>query len=449
VRTLVLVAVLSLASADLRAATDSSAGLPPVHNAPSAKGANLPPTIPDITLSEAELRSIEKTLTTSETERWWRSERTALLLDTVPAVSCSAADVNTAIEEAVSGDTVSLPGPCSANWGATTVAIPDTKGITLNGNGAAITTTSGRLTVAQHATVSTRITDFAFSSTTKYVNGPIRFTGSPSSAPFRLDHTSVTSTVGGTNLVEVYSLSPGLIDNNDFSAPTNSEMVRNYGAGTGDASGWSVDVTPGSADALYIEDNTFTNNDPDLLTANPAYYFGNSALQSYYGARTVFRYNVLFMSQVDQHGTPGSVGARWWEIYENEFQVVLNGNQSSYGDLRAGSGVAFNNRTTGSPNLGAGNLSLREEDTGAYPELYQIGRGKNQVLDPAYVWDNSASMTIAPDGGKVVENRDVYQSARPGYTPYTYPHPLNTDEGDPEPAVTGTGRGRTRRGGND
>jgi hypothetical protein len=35
------------------------------------------------------------------------------------------------------------------------------------------------------------------------------------------------------------------------------------------------------------------------------------------------------------------------------------------------------------------------------------------------------------------------------YTPYTYPHPLNTDEGDPEPAVTGTGRGRTRRGGND
>jgi hypothetical protein len=60
-------------------------------------------------------------------------------------------------------------------------------------------------------------------------------------------------------------------------------------------------------------------------------------MQSYYGARTVFRHNYLHMSHVDQHGTGGMIGARWWEVYENTFYVVQNGNQSEYIMMRAGS----------------------------------------------------------------------------------------------------------------
>jgi hypothetical protein len=48
---------------------------------------------------------------------------------------------------------------------------------------------------------------------------------------------------------------------------------------------------------------------------------GNSAVQSYNGARTVFRHNSLDFSQVDQHGTNGNIGARWWEIYDNTFNI--------------------------------------------------------------------------------------------------------------------------------
>jgi hypothetical protein len=63
-----------------------------------------------------------------------------------------------------------------------------------------------------------------------------------------------------------------------------------------------------------------------------------------------------------------------------------------------------------------------------YPALYQVGRGKNQVADPAYVWNNTANDTtfnIVADPGQVEANRDFFTSAKPGYTPYQYPHPLS------------------------
>jgi hypothetical protein len=130
------------------------------------------------------------------------------------------------------------------------------------------------------------------------------------------------------------------------------------------------------------------------------------------------------MSHVDQHGTPGMIGARWWEIYENTFYVVQNGSQSDYVMVRAGSGVIFNNHKTGYPCVyGCGNIGLREEDTG-YPALYQVGRGKNQALDPAYVWGNDSTMPVGSGSSNVQVNRDYYLTQKPNYTPYTYPHPL-------------------------
>src|SRR5262249_5758484 len=148
---------------------------------------------------------------------------------------------------------------------------------------------------------------------------------------------------------------PGLIDHNSFNAPTNSEMIHQLGLGPSDNSGWTDDIIPGSSNAVYIEDNTFKNNDPSLVTSNPAYFWGNSAIQGYYGARTVLRYNNFSMSQIDMHG--GVIGARWWEVYDNTWSVVTNGNQDRYIGMRAGSGVIFNNHETGSTNLGGGAIN--------------------------------------------------------------------------------------------
>ena len=205
-------------------------------------------------------------------------------------------------------------------------------------------------------------------------------------------------------------------------------MGYGAGSGSGDPAGWAVNVTPGSLDALYVENCGFylnnTNASPPTI-----YDYGTTAIQSYYGARTVFRYNFLWMVQTDQHGTAGSVGARWWELYGNTNYTVSNGAQDKYYGIRGGSGVIFNNWKIGFPNGGNGGISLYEEDNG-YPALYQIGRGKDQVLDPAYVWNNQNSpsdangLKITGGGSANVQlNRDFFLTTKPSYTPATFPHP--------------------------
>jgi len=333
----------------------------------------------------------------------------------INATSCLQVDVQNAINVASDGDVVVVPkGSCT--W-TSTVNIPNLKGITIDGNGVTI---NGQIILNQNTNTSTRITRFNFTK-----NNTVRVFGSKASAPFRIDHNTFTSVDGGSTLLEVSGNAPGLIDNNSFNSPLNSEIIHNMGLGASDDSGWSDDIIPGSPDAVYLEDNTFTNNDPGLLTENPAYFWGNSAIQSYYGSRTVVRHNKMIMSQIDQHGTPGMIGARWWEIYENTFDNVKNGSQCCYMSIRAGSGVIFNNHKIGYSNPWdvLGTIGLIEEDPG-YPALYQIGRGKNQVLDPAYVWSNDVTMVVGSGSANVVVNRDFYLSARPGYIPYTYPHPL-------------------------
>ena len=183
---------------------------------------------------------------------------------TINAVSCSQIDVQSAIDASVSGDTVSVPaGDCT--W-SSEVTIPDSKGITIEANSSTI---SGRLVFNQNYDTSTRITGFNFIS-----GNAVYVAGIKTSAPFRVDHNTFTVTEGSSILLEVEGNAPGLVDNNSFNAPTNSEMIHNYGMGAVDASGWNDDIIPGSADAVYIEDNIFTNNDPSFWYGRPRLFLG-------------------------------------------------------------------------------------------------------------------------------------------------------------------------------
>jgi hypothetical protein len=89
-----------------------------------------------------------------------------------------------------------------------------------------------------------------------------------------------------------------------------------------------------------------------------------------------------------------------------------------------------------------------------YPCLDQPGRGKGtlmsnfnptpvgwtqQVADPIYVWNNTLNGTQSPFRSNspevVVEGRDFHNgTAKPNYTPYTYPHPL-TQSSSPSPTA--------------
>jgi len=151
---------------------------------------------------------------------------------------------------------------------------------------------------------------------------------------------------------------------------------------------------PGSPNAIYIEDSSFKHTG--------SIWDAGNVTQSQYGARVVYRYNTVDAVQIEFHGSSGAIGGRWWEIYKNSF---LNGASIC---LRAGSGLVFNN--TGSMTY----FVLLEEDSG-YPALYQIGRGQNQTLTPAYIFNNPRPPDLNTGGdcsaaaaNMVQANRDVY-----------------------------------------
>jgi len=83
--------------------------------------------------------------------------------------------------------------------------------------------------------------------------------------------------------------------------------------------------------------------------------------------------------------------------------------------------------------------------TNGYPALDQIGRstdagaGTNyqpQALEPLYCWNNTLDGVLRDVlvenscGHHIQVNRDYYNSGRPGYVPYTYPHPARSIIGD-------------------
>jgi hypothetical protein len=380
---------------------------------------------------------------------------TAAQAKTVNAASCSQSDVQVAINSASSGDTVTVPGG-SCTWNSV-VSISSAKQIKLDGGGATITWgNNGGLSIDPGTTANTLVTGFAFDGSFTNGNCPIGI--STSTSPLTETFRFYNNTLDGGNpgapgtFICVNGNGPGLFDHNSFTTHNGAdEMIHMLGLGPDNPSGWTDVVPPGGPNMIFLEDNSFTCTSSTLA----------SAWESYYGARVVGRHNTFNNAQTDAHGG-GGIGTRWWEIYNNTF--VGTGIC-----LRAGSGVVFSNSN-------ADNIFMLQEN-GTYPANYQIGRGQNETLDPAYVWGNGSTPLrlnttgcAPPEANMVQLNRDVYVAstgtALPGtctvnqgffktdestlykctstntwttyYTPYPYPHPLTIDTATPPSNVLAT-----------
>jgi hypothetical protein len=357
----------------------------------------------------------------------------------ITAATCSSSDVQAAVNSAVNGDTVMTPGPCTVAWpGAPGVTISG-KGITLDGGGNTTVTSVYAILLQSSLTASARVTGINFTGGGDLNNGDIRATGSTSSAPFRIDHCTLSN--GGT-LIAVWNNAPGLIDHDTFNVGGAAETIHNFGMGAGNAAGWADDIVPGGPKMLFIEDNVFNNSDPTYIA---------QSVEAYYGARTVVRHNTMNFVAVDEHGNSGTlngVSARWWEIYQNTFSA--NGKaQCCNVTVRGGSGVIFGNAQ--SNNTAPGAITLKEDIGNGFPgscsppdpDLYHVGRGINSTLSPAFVWSNG---TIPVNGDNCIRSGTEYRvsTSQPSnlmrcesaadqaagcpvpyvYTPYQYPHPL-------------------------
>jgi hypothetical protein len=370
----------------------------------------------------------------------------------VLAASCSQAHVATAIAAATAGDTVLVPaGSCA--W---TTNVSLTSAIHLRGASAASTTIS----------VSTPDTSVIYISTDNAEVSHLTLSGGAriqvsSGNDWRIHDMVFTNASASFTALFVRSTSTtsqsrGLIDSSTF---TNGRvLVHGYpGVGTGDLTGtthWSSALGLGTNEAIYIEDNTFTFTE---------FY---NVFDCEYSGRIVFRHNTVTDSYLETHSVQGHIRAcRKWEVYENTIQQVTD---SVYRPMffRAGTGVIYNNTVTGTYGVGTihfdnvrtftdigGEVGQCDgtsdwdgnSDASGWPCRDQIGRGIDasswpasapypaQTLDAAYIWDNTlngsalgVTVISGSETDHIKPNRDYYVNvgAKPGYTAYTYPHPL-------------------------
>jgi hypothetical protein len=389
---------------------------------------------------------------------------------TIAASSTSFAAVQAAINAAANGDTVTIPAG-SSTW-SSAASVPSSKKVTIQGQGVGITTIT-------QANFDTPILDIgaagSWVSNISFVNGYVVVDGQN----WRVHHNSFDN--GATWAEGVWSSSQsvpavhttGVVDHNTFH---NSRVCINGNAYllTDNAPGnlnqsilWNQDVTFGGPGFVFVEDNSFSG--AAMI----------DCIDSRQGGRYVFRYNTYtdtnpnhngYMAEFHSVHDSAARAGRAWEIYNNTI-ISTAGMWGGIGYIRGGTGVCFNNTVVGATVWGV--ILNNERDTlnaggtaglcdGTSPwdgntagqagwrGRDQIGAGKDtslwtasnlypsQTSDPAYFWGNSPAtlaVNLPSNPPHIVQNRDYYIGVtRPGYVPYTYPHPLTLIGGSQVPA---------------
>jgi hypothetical protein len=238
----------------------------------------------------------------------------------------------------------------------------------------------------------------------------------------------------------------------------------------GHSESWNTADSFGTQDTTglknsYVENCTFTNGTSSVVNAEDS-------------ARMVWRYNTITDGLVSSHGwDTGIAGVRQMEVYNNTFVVGSGGpgspstGNNCWVSVNGGPAVVFNNSMQALPGktgvqLNVATIRRRVQppmlcQTG-YPAARQVGQswsasssapvgnpaiavgGVGSILWGVYVWGNTggeenepnyvAANQYEPDdcgngqliGKYVQKGRDYFVgTAKSGYTPYTYPHPLH------------------------
>ena len=393
--------------------------------------------------------------------------------------------------QAQNGDTITLPAG-TFTWN-TQISI--TKNITLSGAGEGVTVLydnvpksgGGDSTIPMFFTGITgylRVTGFTIrgqaQDTGGFNKGTIEVDGSSHSV--RVDHVSIEQPGTGAFVMRgVWGVADHcFVDVSNFKQAF--QIFGTTGTNYGDEI-WEAPTNLGSGEGFYIEDNTFIG--PGRA--------GAGVTDATKGGRFVFRYNTVTSDNAAMHGTESQRyrGVRSYEFYNNTFTnpdtIIFC---AVY--LRGGTGVIWGNTFNG----GVGETGYKDalntdnyrswnnwqpwgqctgsdpwdenSQSNGYAALDQVGRGmcldqirgdppvnqrtgnaawpRNQ-LEPVYVWSNTWHQIPNNPGSYIANNQSVVQTGRdiidngntpkPGYTPYTYPHPLVTG-GQPSPTPTPT-----------
>lgn len=193
------------------------------------------------------------------------------------------------------------------------------------------------------------------------------------SSHFRIHHNQLLNnrdTGSSYMAVRVKGNCFGLIDNNQFI--NNWEDLKVYGNDENTRDRYPGLANIGTANYLYIEDNTFIRT-----------HSGEFVMSSGEGARWVFRYNrILGNLMLDAHGDTRNVGVVAHESYEN---VATNQQDPVTGggfkhDYRGGVALIFNNSMQMGTSGTRGLIQVREEHTDCA-----------EPVNNGYIWNNRNS----------------------------------------------------------
>jgi hypothetical protein len=318
---------------------------------------------------------------------------------TLVAASCSNADVQTQVNAAKDGDTVSIPaGTCT--WTGTVSWT--NQNISVIGAGVSSTyinasTRAFNIGISNIAKASWRLSGFTLQGVASS-NGLININAS--SAPtwsygWRIDHINITYTGSIANdPLTIWGVTYGLIDDVNFSIGGGGTFILVAGyMGAEDGSSISkllglynisLPLDLGTYKAVYIETCTFSNG------GSGAYFaaFDSSAG----GARVVFRYNTTGGNVYAHWNRTGEIDGIKYEVYNNTFTGDAN-NQIPI-RLEAGTGVIFNN--TVSTSLSIPQIWIDErrgcQDENSAPEL---------MCDGTHNWDGDVESSGWPCLGQI------------------------------------------------
>jgi hypothetical protein len=355
---------------------------------------------------------------------------------TIEASSCSLAHVQAAVNAAARGDTVSVPaGRCT--W---TGQLLITKAITLEGAGLGSTVITSNISdynthliryapskenPSPDTDVLFRVTGFTFDANKK--TGIIRLEGTTGYRQKynknRIDNNRFYQcyTRSGTSsdaCVHVRGSFYGVIDSNDFDGDT--QLLFGHSDGTNE---WKyASFSYGTANTMYIEDNTFKKANYTHERSLWQQYFASSV-----SGRYVVRYNTFnhpktgWAHFADTHGNWTGIRAAFGaEMYGNVFNTVDKA-QPELIECRGGQCMVFNNKVNYATTVGSNYVVgfFDEEYKDSYMNLgntcpsdtlyagpYCSVDGRPQHVHNTYFWNNRYGLLST--AGKIIRVDSYY-----------------------------------------
>ena len=256
--------------------------------------------------------------------------------------NCTQASIEAAITASQDGDTVAIGnGSCTF-----TSQVTVTKAITIMGNSTpsitnTLLTNSGGIFVFE-MDQNTASKKWRINGSTFKGDAGVQITGSSkysSAGGWRIDNCRFDNM---TNCgIEVNGPTFGVIDHCTFYSSAGGNFTGVYifgGPSVSDAgnTSWATGLTIGTADAVFIEDCTFTR----VGSIGPKGYFDGRN-----GARVVFRYNTVteWFSYVHDAQTGQTRGWMQTEMYNNTFQPDPTNGYSRAIWIKGGTGIIYDN----------------------------------------------------------------------------------------------------------